>query len=125
MVQRIFLFGESERGPMRTPFFCRSIDELEERCGNAPEGSFGVDLAVHVLLCNKELVFFRVQEEGCCQEEYLYGLKSISAEFLPIMAIGIPGVGDYKIIEATASVCLTHNAIFILTDKDLYDYLAS
>lgn len=122
---RIFLFGEAEKGEYCTPFRLQSVLELSERFGNPPENSIGVDYAVQSLLYDRELIFYRVREEGFSFEDYMRGVKLLynHGEKMKISAICMPGMGDLRVIEAIAPICLKHNLVLILSEKDLYDYL--
>jgi len=124
---RLFLFGAAEKGPLHTPCVCRSLAELHERYGNPPYESLGIDSAIQALFFHKELIFFRVEEEGLTQEEYLHGLSLLRSEetLKPISAVWMPGVGSNTLLSSGAAVCSACQAILILTDKDFYDYLAT
>lgn len=123
--KRIFLFGASEKGALCTPLRFDSLSHLAEDLGQAPEDSIGIDYAVQTLLLDRELIFFRVREEGFAKEDYLRGVKLLynHGEKLKLCAICIPGVGDKEIIESLAPVSKRLRSILILSEKDLYDYL--
>lgn len=121
-MQKVALFGEAEKGIYQKPYICRSLGELVEHLGSPPENSEGLYYAVQVLLYEWDLVFFRVQEEGFSQQDYLKGLKKLEKEPF-VSAIYMPGVGDQKIIDATKPLCEMHRISLIMNEKDLYDYL--
>ena len=123
--QTIFLFGEAEKGEFCTPVHCRSLDQLMDNLGNAPQESLGISYAVQTLLYERELIFFRVKEEGFSTSDYMKGVQFLQKEErrLLISAICLPGVGDAQIIEAMSDVCLSQQAILILAEKDFFDYL--
>jgi hypothetical protein len=122
----IFLFGEAERGEYCTPFLCKSLPQLADTFGNPPEESQGILYAVQALLYERELIYFRVKEEGFSTQDYLKGLKLLqNKEALPIAAICMPGVGDEAIIEATNPICALHKSFLIISEKDLYDFLTN
>lgn len=125
MRHTIFLFGEAEKGEFCTPILCKSLPHLAEILGNPPEQSQGILYAVQALLYERELIYFRVKEEGFSVQDYMRGLKILqNKEIVPILsAICMPGVGDNTIIDATNPVCVLHKSCLIITEKDLYDFL--
>lgn len=127
MRQVIFLFGEAEKGEFCTPLVCKSLPQLAETLGNPPEDSRGILYAVQTLLYDRELIFFRVKEEGFSTDDYMRGLKLLQDKkaFSPLSAICMPGVGDGQIIDASSPVCSLHRSCLIIDEKDLYDYLTS
>lgn len=125
MKQTIFLFGEAEKGDFCTPLWFKSLPQLVELLGNPPEESQGIPYAIQTLLYGKELIYFRVKEEGFSTPDYVRGLKLLKNReaFQKLSAICLPGVGDAGIIDATGLVCELYRSILILNEKDLYDYL--
>lgn len=123
----IALFGEAERGEYRTAYFCQSLSQLDEYFGNPPENSQGLYYAVQALLFQRNLIFFRVSEEGFSTSDYLAGLDLLKEQKLipQIDAICIPGVGDQEVIEAMMPLCSLYHSILITTESDFYDYLTS
>jgi hypothetical protein len=121
----IFLFGEAEKGAFCTPLVCRSLPQLIDTVGNPPEESQGILYAVQTLLYERELIFFRVKEEGFSTQDYLRGLNILkqNAKALNLAAICMPGVGDVDLIDAISPICQLHKSLLILNEKDLYDYL--
>ncbi len=117
----IFLFGAAEKGEFCTPYLCKTLPHLADTFGNPPEGSQGLLYAVQTLLYERELIYFRVEEEGFSLNDYRKGINLLKNKEipLPISAICLPGVGDPEIIEACGSICL------IINEKDLQDYLTS
>lgn len=124
---KIALFGEAEKGNYRTAYFCHSVSQLSEIFGEPPPESKGLELAIQTLLYKRELVFFRVHEEGFSIQDYLPGLNFLeNKDYISnLTAICLPGVGNSQIIEASCHVCHLHKSCLILTEKDLYDYLTS
>lgn len=123
----IAIFGEAERGSFQTAFFCQNLEQLERNLGNPPENSRGMHLAIQSLLYERNLIFFRVKEEGFSTQDYLYGLYLLETQhlFANIRAIGMPGVGDLQILEASEVICDIYKSMLITTEADLYDYLTS
>lgn len=123
--QSLFLFGEAERGQMCFPVPCHSLVDLSETFGNPPENTLGLFYAVQALLYTRDLLFFRVQEEGYSLADYRQGLKMLRNKEMHAkpLAICMPGVGDRSLIEETSAICLHFRCLFILTEKDLYDYI--
>jgi hypothetical protein len=125
MRHTMFLFGEAEKGDLRTPIVCKSLPQLSDTLGNPPADSKGIFYAVQALLYKRDLIYFRVSEEGFSVGDYMHGIKILRNKELPhpIDVICLPGVGDTEIIESATHVCTLHNSILILDEKDLYDYL--
>lgn len=125
--QTIALFGEAERGNYKTPYFFRGLPELQEALGNPPEESQGLFFAIHTLLNDRPLIYFRVEEEGFSEADYFWGFKYLEDRDLvkEISALCLPGVGDPQILDATMGVCQVHNSFLIMNQKDLFDYLSS
>jgi hypothetical protein len=125
MRQTIFLFGEAEKGDFCTPLLCKSLPHLAETFGNPPEESLGILYAVQALMFDRELIYFRVKEEGFSIADYMRGIRLLENKetFRHLTAICMPGVGDAEIIEATNPICSVHQSLLITTEKDLYDYL--
>jgi hypothetical protein len=121
----MFLFGEAEKGTFCTPIACRCLPELEETFGNPPGESLGIFYAIQALLYNRELIYYRVREEGFSVQDYMRGLQLLQDKdnFRNLSAISIPGVGDAEIIDAVIEICRMHHSLLITTEKDLYDYL--
>lgn len=119
------MFGEAEKGDFRTAYYCKTLPQLVEYLGNPPPESRGLFFAVQALLYQRDLVFFRVEEEGFSSQDYLWGLHLLENQgCIPqIDAICIPGVGDAEIINALLPLCFVHHSILVLTEADLCDYL--
>lgn len=122
---KIFLFGEAEKGDYCTPFVCKSLPQLADTFGNPPEESRGLMYAVQAILYERELIYFRVKEEGFSINDYMRGIKLLGNKetFGGLSAICMPGVGDAEIIEATTPICTLHKSLLITSEKDLYDYI--
>lgn len=121
----VALFGEAEKGAFRTPHVLRELPHLMDRLGNPPKESEGLFFAIQAILYSREIIFFRVEVEGFSPPDYYSGLKYLSENKQPVHALCMPGVGDPKILEATQTLCHTHNSFLITNQKDLYDYLTS
>ena len=123
----VFLFGESDKGEYCTPTLCSSLIQLFELLGDAPKDSQGIRFAIQFLSSQKDLIFFRIEEEGFSRESYSRGFQWLKQKKLPytLSAICLPGVGDAKIIEETTPICKLHRSLMILSEKDLYDYFTS
>lgn len=117
----IALFGEAEKGSYNRAYFLQSLNELSHCLGHPPKESFGMYFAVQTLLYNYNVIYFRVQEEGYNQKDYLSGIHTLKKEHLldSVIALCAPGVGDRQLIEALTQ----HKHIVITTEPDLYDYL--
>ncbi len=125
MKYTIFLFGEAERGAFCTPLLLKSLPELAETFGNPPEESLGIMYGVQALLYEKELIYYRVKEEGFSVSDYMKGLRALENKDLTVAAVCLPGVGDSEIIDATAHICNKRKSFLISTEKDLYDFLTN
>jgi hypothetical protein len=121
----IFLFGEAEKGDFCTPMLCHSLAQLVEIFGHPPGESKGILYAVQAILYERELIYFRVKEEGFSMQDYMRGLRMLSSRdiTMPLSAICLPGVGDATIIDASQAVCQVHKSFLIIAENDLYDYL--
>jgi hypothetical protein len=121
----VFLFGEAERGEFCTPFLCRSLPQLADLFGNPPEESLGLMYAVQALLFERELIFFRVEEEGFSLGDYKRGIRLLENKSFHVSAICMPGVGDAEIIGDVSSVCQLHRSVLITTERDFYDFMTN
>jgi hypothetical protein len=121
----VFLFGEAEKGDFCLPLVCNSLPQLADTLGNPPGESKGILYAVQALLYGRDLLFFRVKEEGFSTQDYIKGLKFLQNKEIssPLSAICMPGMGDTTIIDATKTICQQHKSFLIIDEKDLYDYL--
>lgn len=126
-MQIVALFGEAEKGAFKTAHTFRKLPHLFDLLGNPPEESQGLFFAVQAILYNREILFFRVMDEGFSRPEYFYGLHYLSdrEKVKRIDAVCLPGVGDPGILAVTQSVCELHKSFLITTQKDLYDFLTS
>lgn len=122
----VALFGEAERGEYRIAHFCHSVPQLLENLGNPPPYSRGIYYAIQALLYHRDLIFFRVKEEGFSYQDYLLGLALLKKKDIVahLSAICMPGVGDAEIIEALTPVCVLHHSVLITNESDFYDYIS-
>lgn len=127
MRHSIFLFGEAEKGDFCTPLLCKSLPQLADTLGNPPEESQGISYAIQALLYERELIYFRVKEEGFSTQDYMRGLKWLQNKepAFQLTAICMPGVGDAGIIDATHEICSLYKSCLIISEKDLYDFFTS
>ncbi len=119
------LFGEAEKGQFKKPYILRELPQLIDLLGNPPAESEGLFFAIQALLYKREVIYFRVQEEGFSKADYFSGMKHLKEEVQEVHAICLPGVGDIEILNASNPVCERHKSHLIMTEKDLYDYLTS
>ena len=122
----VALFGEAQKGAFSKGYFCESLEQLVEYLGHPPPESKGLYFAVQALLYHRNILFFRVQEEGFSRDDYLQGVQLLEKQHMipQIAAIGIPGVGDKGIIHALAPICEYYHSILLTTEADLFDYLS-
>ena len=127
MKYKMALFGETERGQFKTPYKCHSLDQLVDYFGNPPPDTHGIEFAIQALSFKYELIFFRVKQEGYSTDDYLYGIKYLEQRYKEstLDAIGLPGVGDYEILDATINLINRFKTILVISEKDLYDYVTS
>lgn len=116
------LFGEAEKGQFRKAYVLRELPQLVDTFGNPPEESQGISFAIQALLYRRELIYFRVEEEGFSTDDYLFGLRHLES-VKKLHALCMPGVGEPEIMEVSKEVCDKHNSVLITSQKDLYDYL--
>lgn len=120
----VALFGESEKGQFKKPYTLRELTQLIDLLGNPPPESEGLFFAIQALLYEREIIYFRVQEEGYSRNDYFNGFKYLQG-VEQLNALCLPGVGDVEILEATYLLCEKHKTHLISTQKDLFDYLTS
>jgi hypothetical protein len=120
----VALFGEAEKGQFKKPYILHELPQLIDLFGNPPQDSEGLFFAIQALLYHREIIYFRVQEEGYSLSDYLLGFKYLEA-IDRLNALCLPGVGDTEIFEATRLICEIHKSTIIATHKDLFDYLTS
>ncbi len=127
MKQTIALFGEAEKGAFQVPHILRKLPQLVDLLGNPPEESEGLFFAIQAILYNRELIYFRVTEEGFSRSDYFMGLRYLEdrEKIKQVNAICLPGVGDPEILSASESVCQIHKSFLITNQKDLYDFLTA
>ncbi len=127
MRQIVALFGEAEKGAFKTPHKLRKLPQLVDLLGNPPGESEGLFFAIQAILYNRDLIFFRVAEEGYSHIDYFHGLKYLEdcEKVKKLHALCMPGVGDPQILSASESVCQVHKSLLITNQKDLYDFLTS
>lgn len=124
-IYTIALFGEAEKGEYRFPYFCTSLAQLVDFLGNPPDESKGLFYAIQALLYHRQLIFFRVREEGFSLADYLGGVSLLKNHQIEsdITAFCLPGVGDSEILEVVTPVCKEYHSILITNEADFYDYL--
>ncbi len=121
----IALFSEAEKGRFNHPYLCNSLEQLSDTFGNPPAGSKGLYFAIQALLYQRDILFFRVEEEGFSASDYLAGIhyiRQFGPRLLPT-AICLPGVGDPNILKETDRLCKKLSSFLIITPHDLFDYL--
>lgn len=124
---KVALFGEAEKGQFHTPYICKDVYELALNLGNPPDESFGIHFAIQALMYEREVLFFRVEEEGFSVDDYLAGFSFLKnkEKVNQLSAICMPKVGSKELIQATDPLYTLYKSILITTEKDLFDYLSS
>lgn len=127
MKQTIALFGEAEKGAFKYPHALGRLPQLMDLLGNPPKESEGLYFAIQSILYNREIIYFRVVEEGYSKNDYFFGLKYLEdrEKVKQVNALCLPGVGDPEILAASESICYIHKSLLITNQKDLYDFLTS
>jgi len=121
----IALFGESEKGRFHYPYFCYSVEQLADTFGNPPPESQGLELAIQSIMYERDIIFFRVAEEGYSVDDYINSIEILkdTNQVKNLDAICIPKVSDHKILDSFDPICKLHKSLIITTQKDLFDYL--
>jgi hypothetical protein len=121
----IALFGEAERGEFTQGLYCKSVAQLAEEFGHPPPESVALPFAIRAMMSGKDVIFFRVREEGYSTDDYITGLRLLARDQnrFKLSAIALPGVGDSEIIDYSTGICMEKKSILITTEADLYDYL--
>lgn len=121
----VALFGEAERGKHRKLHEFNSLIDFAETLGNPPKDSQGISLGIQALLFERNILFYKVMEEGFSKDDYLYGMNLLTSadDSKQITALCLPGVGDQDIINHASTICNTNHSLLITTEKDFYDYL--
>jgi len=120
----VALFGESEKGQFKKPYILHELSQMVDFLGNPPKDSEGLAFAIQAVLYQREVIYFRVREEGFYETDYMAGFKYIKT-VKKMNALCLPGVGDPIILEASKEICDLHKSHIITTQKALYDYLTS
>ncbi|MDD6309452.1 MAG: hypothetical protein PUA53_00235 [Chlamydia suis] len=121
----VAVFGEAEKGSFDAGYLCSSLTDLHTNLGHGRDSPSGISLAVRAIMQGYNILFFRVKEEGFFIDSYFFGLHFLSTQSPPtnIIALALPGVGDYNIIEASLALCRRLKSILLFSDQDLYDFL--
>ena len=127
MKQIVALFGEAEKGAYKKPHVVQKLPQLVDALGNPPAESEGLFFAVQAILYKREIIFFRVAEEGFSELDYYNGLRYLGNKerIKQVNALCLPGVGHPDILKASEGVCHIHKSFLIINQKDLYDFLTS
>ncbi|MDE3045457.1 MAG: hypothetical protein KGJ02_02275 [Verrucomicrobiota bacterium] len=120
----VALFGEAEKGPFKKPHYLRELPQLIDLFGQPPPETEGLFFAIQALLFQRELIYFRVEEEGYSHADYYNGFKFLE-EVKMLHALCLPGVAEPALLNASDNICRVHKSCLITTQKDLYDYLTS
>ncbi len=126
-MHRIFVFGEAEKGRFCTPHFISHLPELLQTLGSPPQDSLGIYYAIQALLFKRELIFFRIGEEGFSLSDYRAGIDLLSREgaTLSPTAICLPGVGDKELLDSLQPIAKKLRSLLVMSESDLFDYLTS
>ncbi|AHK63615.1 hypothetical protein BOKEGFJH_00736 [Chlamydia avium] len=122
----IALFGEAEKGSYDVAYLCHSAADLYDHLGSSQKiTKSGISLAIQALMYNYDVLYFRVREEGYCVDSYFFGLHFLNTQttLKNIIAMGLPGVGDQYLIEASKSLCQKYKSLLLFFEQDFYDLL--
>ena len=72
---KVVIFGQAQKGKFFSLMFFNSISKLALDLGHPPEETAGIFFAIQALLYNRDVYFFRVNEEGFSNKDYLYGFR--------------------------------------------------
>ncbi|MBM3200844.1 MAG: hypothetical protein FJZ56_00360 [Chlamydiae bacterium] len=125
MKNLISIFGVAEHGSLYEHISVKCLNDLLLTLGQPQDGSLAIEIAIQSLLYEREVLFYRVQEEGYESDAYLkglYSLKNKSGSLLP-SAIALPGVSSQEIIDEAVMICKKQSSFLIMNQKDLYDFL--
>lgn len=124
---KVALFGEASKGAFKIPHLVKELPQLIDRLGEPPHESEGLYFAIQAILFQRELIYFRVEEEGFSHPDYFHGFKCLTdrEQVDALSALCLPGVGDAELLAASKAICEMHQSLLITTQKDLYDYLTS
>ncbi len=127
-IRALALFGQAEKGLRDTVYFCRSLRELFDQLGEAPQNTRGIYFAIQALLYGTSVIYFCVKEEGVSADDYISGfryLRHISPSIITLQALFLPGVGSSLLIDEGISICHEHHSLLIVQEADFYDYMTS
>ncbi len=121
----IALFGEAEKGEFEKGYYCYSLPQLADLLGNPPPHSLGLHFAIQALLFKRNIIFFRVKEEGYSLSDYHFGVQALreQPQLTHLEGIGIPGVGNTEILHALKPICHKFHSIVFITAMDFFDYM--
>jgi hypothetical protein len=121
----ILIFGESKGGDFQKPLLFRTLPELSQSLGEPAKNSSGIHLAVQALLCNQNVLYYKISEEGSNPDQYLLGFKHLEKypPEIPISATLLPGVSSPEILTLANHFISHTNSLLLFTEKDLYDLL--
>jgi hypothetical protein len=127
MRARVVVFGEASKGAYSSWHRPKDLCELDAILGQPPAGSRGLYLATQTVLLQHELLFLRVDEEGYSPQDYWRGvqlLAELADHRISIDAIGLPGVGDWTLLEAIEKALRGRQPLILTSERDLYDCLS-
>lgn len=121
----VAVFGEAEKGSFESAYLCSSLTDLYNNFGHGRDSPSGISLAVQAIMQGYDILFFRVKEEGFFIDSYFFGLHFLNTQtsLTNIIALALPGVGDFNIIEASLALCRKLKSLLLFSDQDLYDFL--
>ncbi len=124
----VALFGEAEKGIVHQVYFCRSLRDLFDNLGEPPNETQGLYFAVQTLLYGKQILYFKVREEGVSHEDYLFGfrlLRNVKSPLISLQALFLPGVGSSKLIDEGITLCREQHSLLLINEADFYDYMTN
>lgn len=122
----IALFGEAERGALEKAYYCKNLRELFEYLGEPPDETHGLFFAIQTLLFGRQVIYFRVREEGISVPDYQFGLhllRDMNPALIRMQALFLPGCGSSELLDEGLLLCKEQRSLLIVREVDFYDYM--
>lgn len=122
----IACFGQTSKGRFGQPYYLKNAKSILSILGKVPEDTLGMPFALEMLKAHKDILFFRVAEEGLSLDDYLRGLQFLKKNCIQKRLLGIylSGCFDKEVVSLAVRICNWHKSILLATQKEMIDYLA-